>query len=740
MIIKKRQSPPPSPSTAMISGTTPVRLVSNGLLALAILLALLLSAAGPLGPLNVSARAQNSGQPALELAPGQVLADGQFVYGPNARDFDLRAYLQANAPHLLDRAELISGQAAYYSISPRVLLALLELNARLLSDPASPGLIDPTGAQGADFNTRLDSIASQMVDAYYLHLYSYSALPATGRNLPPLVTPGGLTITMASDTNAATYALVAGLAAMGQTDLPTVLDNNQPGGFYQLYQRLFAGSDPLDRSNHIYLPGEVGASAAPAALLQLPFLQGVSWRFGGVHNSNGTNVFTDASSLDFYPWPSAWGDDTSNSWVVASAPGVPTRLSDCGFIIQHSDGWETFYYHLEGAKYLTGSIKQNDKIGILANTFAEATCTGGSSTGPHVHYSLRRNGAFVPINGSSLSGWMVHAGRFSYDTDPNYMWVSRAGIIKHAYSDTLTSEGTSVIPNVVSSLRADANPSTAASLRFTVTFSRPVTGVSMDDFALVSTLTGAAITQLTGSGAVYTVTVSTGSGVGTLRLDVIDDDTIVDAGSNPLGGPGLGNGNFSAGQKYTLDRNNRFVSAAALDGWVRELSENSSTGGTINAIATLVVGDDSLNRQFRSLLSFDTSSLPDNAVITRVILRIRKASVSGTDPFGTHGSLTADLRKGFFGTSANLQLADFQFISGQMAVGSFSPYAAQPGWYQLLVKPSAFGAIHLAGTTQFRLRFTLDDNNDLGADLVRFYSAENTAAYQPALIVEYTLP
>ena len=32
---------------------------------------------------------------------------------------------------------------------------------------------------------------------------------------------------------------------------------------------------------------------------------------------------------------------------------------------------------------------------------------------------------------------------------------------------------------------------------------------------------------------------------GSLRLDVIDDDTIQDGAGNPLGGPGAGNGDFT---------------------------------------------------------------------------------------------------------------------------------------------------------------------------------------------------
>ena len=60
---------------------------------------------------------------------------------------------------------------------------------------------------------------------------------------------------------------------------------------------------------------------------------------------------------------------------------------------------------------------------------------------------------------------------------------------------------------------------------------------------------------MSGSGSSYTVVVNTGTGIGTLRLDVIDDDTIQDATTGkPLGGTGTGNGNFFSGQVYTMQK------------------------------------------------------------------------------------------------------------------------------------------------------------------------------------------
>jgi Tol biopolymer transport system component len=111
-------------------------------------------------------------------------------------------------------------------------------------------------------------------------------------------------------------------------------------------------------------------------------------------------------------------------------------------------------------------------------------------------------------------------------------------------------------PTVVSITRADPNPTSAASVTFTVTFSKAVTGVDASDFALTTagSLSGVSVTSVSGSGSTYSVTVSTGTGTGTLRLDVIDNDTIIDADGNPLGGSGFGNGNFTDGEIYTIQK------------------------------------------------------------------------------------------------------------------------------------------------------------------------------------------
>jgi len=105
-------------------------------------------------------------------------------------------------------------------------------------------------------------------------------------------------------------------------------------------------------------------------------------------------------------------------------------------------------------------------------------------------------------------------------------------------------------PTVLASARADTNPTNAASVNFTVTFSKPVIGVDMADFSLTTTgVTGAAVSGVGGSGTTYTVTVNTGSGSGTLRLEVPASATIHDLDGNPLGSLP-----FTSGDVYTVTK------------------------------------------------------------------------------------------------------------------------------------------------------------------------------------------
>jgi hypothetical protein len=187
--------------------------------------------------------------------------------------------------------------------------------------------------------------------------------------------------------------------------------------------------------------------------------------------------------------------------------------------------------------------------------------------------------------------------------------------------------------------------------------------------------------------------------------------------------------------------NANFHSQDIYDGNILESGESSNVGGTVNSTAaTFRVGDTKLDQQYRSLLSFDTSTLPDNAVITSVVLKIKRQGLVGTNPFTTHQGLKVDIRKPFFGTTLALVAGDFQAAAGKQAVGTFGS-TPQAGWYSVSLNSSAYAYVNKTGTTQFRLRFLLDDNDDMSNDFVMFYSGDwSTVASCPLLTVQYYLP
>jgi hypothetical protein len=273
-------------------------------------------------------------------------------------------------------------------------------------------------------------------------------------------------------------------------------------------------------------------------------------------------------------------------------------------------------------------------------------------------------------------------------------------------------------------------------VNFNVTFSEDVTGVDVDDFTLTKTgsISGESVASVSGSGSAYTVSVNTGSGTGTLRLDVPDTATIQDASAIDLDGLP-----FTSGQVYTKIISVTYKSTPANDGWILESTETSNTGGTMNSAATtLTLGDDAADKQYRAILHFDTSSLPDNAVVTSLILKIKQqGAVTGVSPF-TFGSLYVDMRNPSFGGSS-LELADFNFAAKKVKSAVFNPNPVS-GWFSARFNNGGRLYVNRTGVTQLRLYFSVDDNNNNIADFIRFFSGNASADSRPKLLIQYELP
>jgi uncharacterized delta-60 repeat protein len=184
-----------------------------------------------------------------------------------------------------------------------------------------------------------------------------------------------------------------------------------------------------------------------------------------------------------------------------------------------------------------------------------------------------------------------------------------------------------------------------------------------------------------------------------------------------------------------------FKSAGAYDGWILESGENSSVGGAVDRIATTFnVGDDLRDRQYRGIISFNTSTLPDTAVVTSARLSIRKQGVVGTDPLTTHGDLLVDIRNSAFSRNVVLQAADFSAAASPGASQERITTKPANNWYTVNLSSPNLRFISKVGVTQFRLLFGMDDNDDLGADYLKFFTGNAAAGNQPRLIVTYYTP
>ena len=254
------------------------------------------------------------------------------------------------------------------------------------------------------------------------------------------------------------------------------------------------------------------------------------------------------------------GTPTVTGQTITALPGIPTGNVINGYFFADLDagvaGVDTLYLADETAD-------QIQKWCLVAGTW---TARGGAAFTNGNGLAGTVSGTSVTIFTTSSTGTTPIA-TLTDSTGYNVNMVATASTIVATAGTNRAHRGIAMAPvtaapSVSSIVRANANPTNAASVDFTVTFSESVNGVDTGDFTLTTTgaVSGASVTGVSGTGSgPYTVTVNTGTGDGTIRLDVTDDDTIVNGGSTPLGGAGAGNGNFTAGEVYTIDKTAPFV-------------------------------------------------------------------------------------------------------------------------------------------------------------------------------------
>ena len=167
-------------------------------------------------------------------------------------------------------------------------------------------------------------------------------------------------------------------------------------------------------------------------------------------------------------------------------------------------------------------------------------------------------GRSVSVASSGTNAWIVSTAMTPTDTEGPVAFtidgVDIAGNI--GVTGTATTNGSVVVfdrtaPVVSSINRITASPTLTTAVQYTVAFTEAVTGVDATDFSFNTTnsLSGASVTSVTGSGAVYIVTVNTTGGSGFLRLDLKATGTgIADIAGNLI------TTGYTTGQTYNIQR------------------------------------------------------------------------------------------------------------------------------------------------------------------------------------------
>lgn len=349
--------------------------------------------------------------PSLKLVP-----DSEVVFGPAYVDFDLEAFVTGHAGYLAGYEELVEGTprsgieivqmvAQRYSVGPRVLLALLELQAGWVTDPDPPAdrLDRPMGSAKPlheGLFEQLSWTAAMLNEGYYGWKYR-------GRTV--LTLSDGSRIGIAPGLNAGTVAVQNYLGQVSYGEEWERLVG--PDGFYAVYTALFG--NPFSYAVEPLLP-----EGLQQPRLLLPWEAGQMWYLtGGPHGGWGPG--SGWAALDFAP-AGEIGCQPSPAWVTASAPGLVLR-SDYGEVVVDLDGdgheqtgWVLTYMHIHSEDRVEPGtwVDRGERIG-------HPSCEGGYAQATHLHFARRYNGEWVPAGRGPiplvLSGWTAHEAASEYD-------------------------------------------------------------------------------------------------------------------------------------------------------------------------------------------------------------------------------------------------------------------------------------------------------------------------------------
>ena len=377
----------------------------------------ILSAVGP--PSGLGANTEHSSRDVAQQEDPRytrLISNGDFLLSDAALEFDTQAFLDTQDGPLKGFREKLSGatwsaaetiryNAVYFGINPQVLIVVLEAHAGVITDPNAQvpqrGFTQ-NGQSPSSLFGYVQWLSSDASHAFYARRYHESDEAVS--------LPSGETIAVPTKLNGGSYAIQTALAlglARDQWDL-WVLGSSPE--FVRVFSDWFA--DPLlgnDQSHDPALALTTGYS--------LPFPIGETWYYtGGPHNYVGGIPGCLSGSACPRPWsavdiaqpeiiPCPGGSYPPNRWITATKSGTVVQSSQALVVIDHGDGWRTYYSHVSSAdRRGPGAIFQGDTLGHPSCE----TEPGGSTSGVHVHFASYQVGiGFVDISGSALSDWRI---------------------------------------------------------------------------------------------------------------------------------------------------------------------------------------------------------------------------------------------------------------------------------------------------------------------------------------------
>jgi len=334
-----------------------------------------------------------------------LLPNSEFVYGPayvdfNTADFCLRqggylAHYEENVGgEVLTGPEIVDRIAHHYSIGPRTLLTILEMESGWVTQ-ANPAIWEA-------LHPHLVQMANTLNEGYYNW---------RGRGMPLLRWADGSTTRYAPTLNAATAGLHYFFAQAHDKADWEVLVGQGPGSFAATYRALFG--DPQQYAVEPLIPAR---TTCPD--LSLPWAKGEMWFYvGGPHGGWGNG--SAWAAIDVVPDEGYLGCRAATSWATAAAPGL-VIYSHEGEVMLDLDGdgheqtgWVLFYLHVadEGRAETGRWLDRGDPIG-------HPSCEGGFAEATHLHFARRFNGEWIAADGPLplvLSGWRFYSGGSPYD-------------------------------------------------------------------------------------------------------------------------------------------------------------------------------------------------------------------------------------------------------------------------------------------------------------------------------------